>query len=148
VVNILFAAALMLAVGQAATGQGAAQDFAGTWVAELTGTTYVRLELEPAGGTLRGRIALGNIQFDRQGLVSKAEAAPRDLKPISDVTLRGTGLAFAWRNGNDTDRFEMRQLDGGTAELLFIPSDEDRKELAAEGIAALKPIRLKKLART
>jgi hypothetical protein len=148
VVNILFAAALMLAVGQAATGQGAAQDFAGTWVAELTGTTYVRLELEPAGGTLRGRIALGNIQFDRQGLVSKAEAAPRDLKPISDVTLRGTGLAFAWRNGNDTDRFEMRQLDRGTAELLFIPSDEDRKELAAEGIAALKPIRLKKLART
>lgn len=144
--NIIIAVALMSAAGLAA-GQVPGQAYAGTWVANLAGSTYVRLELEPSEGTLRGRIALGNLQFDGQGQVAKAEPAPSRLTPLINVSLRITGISFARRDGNDTDRFEMRLLDGETAELLFIPTDEDRKELAAEGIGVPKPIRLKRLAR-
>jgi hypothetical protein len=42
----------------------------------------------------------------------------------------------------------MRLLDSETAELLFIPTEEDLKELAAEGIAVPKPIRLRRLGKT
>jgi hypothetical protein len=140
---------LMLMVGPAGAGQAVpGQSYAGTWVADLKGTTYARLELEPADGTLRGRLALGNMQVDGQGQVIKAEAAPRELTPIFDVTLRITGLSFARKDVNDSDRFQMRLLDNETAELLYIPSEEDRKELAAEGIAVPKPIRLRRLGRT
>jgi hypothetical protein len=136
---------LMLTIGQ--IGRTADQGLAGTWVADLKGTTYVRVELESADGTPRGRIALGNIQLDKQGQVIKAEAA-RELTPIFDVTLRITGISFARKDVNDTDRFQMRLLDSETAELLFIPTEEDLKELAAEGIAVPKPIRLRRLGKT
>jgi hypothetical protein len=145
--NILVGVALMLTVGQGTAGQGVGQAFAGTWVAELTGTTYVRLEIEPAGGTLRGRLALGNIELDRQGHVSKAEAAPAELKPIFDVTVRGTDISFSRKDVNDTDRFQMRLVDAETAELILNLTDENRKELAAEGIPPPKPFRLKRLPR-
>src|SRR5262245_34075562 len=62
----LAAAALALTIGQAAANQ-AGQSYAGTWIADLTGTIYVRLELEGQAATLRGRIALGNIEVDKQG---------------------------------------------------------------------------------
>lgn len=143
--NIIVAVALMSTAGLAA-GQAPGQAYAGTWTADLKGTTYVRLELEPFDGTLRGRIALGNVQFDRQGQVSKAEAPSRPATPILDVSLRITGISFSHKDGNDTDRFEMRLVDRETAELLFLPTDEDRKELAAAGIGDLKPFRLKRVA--
>ena len=144
--NILVAVSLMLTIGQ--IGRTADQGLAGTWVADLKGTTYVRLELEPAdAGTVRGRIALGNMEVDGQGQVIKAEAA-RELTPIFDVTLRITGISFARKDVNDSDRFQMRLLDSETAELLYIPTEEDRKELAAEGIAVPQPIRLKRLSKT
>jgi hypothetical protein len=144
--NILVAVVVMSTLGVAAAAQVPGLAYAGTWVADLTGTTYVRLELEPFNGTLRGRIALGNVQFDRQGQVRKAEAPSRPSTPIIDVSLRITGISFSHKDGNDTDRFEMRLVDRETAELLFIPTDEDRKELAAAGIGDLKPIRLKRVA--
>ena len=62
--------------------------------------------------------------------------------------LPGTSRAACQiRDVTDIDRFEMRLLDDETAELLFIPTDEDRKELAAEGIGVPKPMRLKRIAR-
>jgi hypothetical protein len=145
--NILVAIALMSTAGMAAAGQAPGQAYAGTWVADLAGTTHVRLELEPSEGTLRGRIALGNLQFDRQGQVTKAEPAPSRLTPLIDVTLRITGISFSRRDVTDIDRFEMRLLGNAAAELLFIPTDEDRKELAAEGIPMPGPIRLRRIVR-
>ena len=142
---ILVAIVLMSTAGLAAVDQAPGQAYAGTWTADLKGTTYVRLELEPFDGTLRGRIALGNIQLDGQGQVAKAEPAPSRLTPLIDVSLRITGISFSRRDVTDIDRFEMRLLDGETAELLFLPTDEDRKELAAAGIGVPKPVRLKRL---
>ena len=145
--NILVAVVVMSTLGVSAAGQAPGQAYAGTWTADLRGTTYVRLELEPFDGTLRGRIALGNLQFDGQGQVAKAEPAPSRLTPLIDVSLRITGISFSRRDVTDIDRFEMRLLDDETAELLFIPTDEDRKVLAAEGIGVPKPMRLKRIAR-
>ena len=146
--STIVAIALAITIGQTPAGQAPGQTYAGTWIAELTGTTYIRLELEDAAGALRGRISLGkSIEVDAQGEVNKAEAAPRELTPIFDATLRTTSLAFSHKNGNDTDHFEMRLLGTDAAELLVILTDEDRKDLAADGIPAPKPFRLKKVAR-
>ena len=142
----LMAIVLALTIGQATTTQ-AGQAYAGTWIAEHAGTTYVRLELEAAARTLRGRVSLGNIQFDAQGVVNKAEPAPRELTPIRDVNVRTTFVSFTRRDSNDTDHFEMRLLGNDVADLLLIPKEEDRKELTAIGVGVLKPIRLRKLAR-
>lgn len=140
----LVAVAFALTLGQATGNQGG-QSYAGTWIADLTGTTYIRLELEGPAAMLHGRIALGNVEFDKQGQVIKAAPAPQQLTPIFDVAPRTTNIAFSRKDGKDTDHFEMRLLGNDTAELLFIPSEADRKELAAIGIPVLKPIRLKKV---
>jgi hypothetical protein len=145
--NLIFAIALAMTFGQTAASQAPGQTYAGTWIAEFTGSTFIRLELEGAASALRGRISLGNVQVDAQGEVNKAEAAPREFAPIFDVTLRTTSIAFSRKNDNDTDHFEMRLVGNEAAELLFILTDEDRKELAADGIPAPKPFRLKKVTR-
>ena len=54
-------------------------------------------------------------------------------------------LSFSRKDGNDTDHFELRLVDN-RAELLFIPSDADRAELAAMGVPVPKPIRLTRVA--
>ena len=132
----MLAVIVALALGQAGSGS-----FAGTWVAELSGNTYVRLELRQEDGAVGGRIALGNIEVDAQGLVRTAGEAPRELTPLLSVVLRGSTLSFARKDGNDTDHFELTLI-GNEAELLFLPSEADRKELAENGIAVPKPIKL------
>jgi hypothetical protein len=144
--SLFIAVALTAAISQATSSQ-TSQSYAGTWIADFTGTTYVRLELEGPAAMLNGRIALGNIEVDKQGEVIKAAPAPQQLTPIFDVAPRTTNIAFSRKDGRDTDHFEMRLLGNDTAELLFIPSEADRKELAAIGVPAPKPIRLKKVSR-
>jgi hypothetical protein len=125
-------------------GQAGSQAYTGTWTAEFDGKTYVRLELKATDGTLAGRISLGNIQLDKKGDVNKAEDAPPTLTPIFDVRLRDRVLSFSHQDSHDTDHFELRLVGNTAAELRFLPTAEDLKELAKEGIPAPKPIRLKK----
>jgi hypothetical protein len=75
-----------------------------------------------------------------------AASAPADLSAIFDVVVRQSTLSFSRKDGADTDHFEMK-LVGDQAELGFLPSDEDRRELAAAGVPVPKPIRLKKVLR-
>jgi hypothetical protein len=114
----------------------------GSWTAQFGGRTFIRLELQTANGATVGGISLGNIEVDAEGAVKRAAEAPRDLTPIVDVTRQGAILTFARKDGADTDRFELRLLDGGGAELRFLVNDADREELAANGIPVPKPIRL------
>ena len=139
--SCLWAAAVALAIAQPTASR-----FAGTWTAALDGKTYVRLELVPTGAALTGRISLGNIHVNAEGRVETVTEAPRVVAPIFDIELRGDVLAFARKDGNDTDRFEMRVMNGG-AELLFLPSAEDREALAREGVPLPKPIRLTQVPR-
>ncbi len=115
---------------------------AGLWTAQFEGPTFLKLELQIANGATVGGISIGNIEVDAEGAVKRAAEPPQSLTPIFDVTLRGAILSFARKDGADTDRFEFRLLDGGSAELRFLVNDADREELAANGIPVPKPIRL------
>ena len=69
-----------------------------------------------------------------------------EVRPIFDVTRRESTVTFFRKDTDDStpDRFELRLLETGDAELPVLLSDEDRKEFAANGIPPLKPIRLTK----
>jgi hypothetical protein len=136
---------LSVALAAFALGQGPGSTYSGTWIAEFEGTTYVRLELNTVDGGLGGRISLGNIHVDSRGEVDHAEAAPSALTSLFDVSVRDSILSFSRKDGQDTDRFQLRLLTDETAELRFTISDTDLKELAAEGIPAPKPVRLKRI---
>ena len=133
---------LALAVSLTATQPGR-EAFAGTWIATHAGTTFLRLELRVGDG-IEGGIGLGNIRVDTTGAVDEVTAVPGDLKPIFDVTLKGSTLSFASKDGHDTDRFEV-MLTGAGAEIRFVFSDLDRQALAAEGVPVPKPIRLRRV---
>jgi len=64
------------------------------------------------------------------------------MTPIFDVTEQPSLVTFSRKDGSDTDRFELHVLGAGRAELRFLLSDEDRQELAADGIPVPKPIAL------
>jgi hypothetical protein len=137
----------VLALALALTsGQKGNQAFAGTWIAEFEGKTFVRVELTADSGTVGGRISLGDIEVNADGEVRMATSAPAALTAIFDVVVRDSTLSFSRKDGADTDRFEMRLI-GEQAELHFLPSDEDRSELAAAGVPVPKPIRLKRVMR-
>jgi len=125
-------------------GQAGNQPFAGTWIATFERKTFARVELAVTNDTLGGRIGLGNIEVNADGEVRAAATAPSQLSAIFDVVVRASVLSFSRKDGADTDRFEMR-LVGDQAELSFLPSDEDRRELAAAGVPVPKPIRLTKV---
>ena len=117
---------------------------AGPWIGQFEGTTFLRLELETTNGTISGGLASGHFQLDREGAVRRVDQSPRDLTPIFDVAQRGSTVTFSRKDSPEsgTDRFELRLLDAGRAELHFLLSDADRRELAANGVPAPKPIAL------
>jgi hypothetical protein len=136
---------LVFAVAMTAVaGQSSGIDPSGVWTAQFEGRTFVRLELKSVKGTIAGAISLGDVEFDTQGAVKRATESPTQLTPLLDVTRRGSIVTFARRESRDTDRFELRVLQGGRAELHMLLSEADRKELAAEGIPVPKPFVLTK----
>jgi hypothetical protein len=126
-------------------GQTGRQAYTGTWIAELDGTTYARLELALTGSEVGGRISLGDIHVDRDGEVDSAKAIPQKFTPLFAIDLRDSGLAFSRRNDDDVDHFEMHLIGDGVAELVFRPTPADRQELADNGIPLPKPFRLKRV---
>ena len=125
--------------------QPASANLAGTWVAELKGVTFMRLELRTVDGRLIGAIGTGDIQFDKDGVVNEAKAAPKTLTPIANITVARGVMSFTRVEGDDTEHFRMRVTGPGTAELTFLPSDELLEEMKEEGIPAPKPIPLRKV---
>ena len=107
----------------------------------------MRLELQVTGNAISGRISLGDVEVDKAGQLKTVKAATREPKPIFDVAERAGKLTFAHKDGQETDRFEMKLIDATTAELALVITEDMRKDLASEGISDFKPFRLKKLAR-
>jgi len=124
--------------------QTAAPSAAGLWTAEQGGRTFVLLEISPAGNALAGRISLGDIEIDTSGAVKKATAAPSSMTPIQDVSAAGSVVTFVHKEGTDLDHFRLNVLNNGTAELTFLPTDSERRELAASGTPTMKSILLVK----
>jgi hypothetical protein len=125
-----------LTAGQSGTGS-----VAGTWTAQFDGRTFVRVELKTEGGTIAGGMSLGDIEIDNQGALRKVGEMPAKLTPIFDVRQKGPLLTFSRKESTDIDHFEFRLLnDGARAQLLLLLTEDDLKDLAAEGIPAPKPI--------
>jgi hypothetical protein len=133
---------VLVAAIAAVAGQGADPQVTGSWTAEFKGQTFVRLELRAGGGMLGGSMSTGNIEVDRQGDLRAVTAVSGDPKPIFDVVRQGATVTFSRKDVDDTDRFEFRVLASGRAELQLLLTDELRKELAADGIAAPRPVAL------
>ena len=136
--------ALVVAIAAVSAVQSDTAPIACSWTAQFDGRTFVRLELKTANGTITGGISLGNFEVDSQGAVRRADECPRALTAISDVKLRASIITFSRKDGASTERFEVRLLDGGDAELRFLLDDEDLEEFAADGIPTPKPIHLTK----
>jgi hypothetical protein len=132
--------ALLLAAAIATIPATQSDSAVGSWTAEFQGRTFVRLELRTAGGSLTGEISVGNIQVDDQGGLRDVGEAPATATPIFDVVQKSSSLTFARKDGDDTDRFEFRVLPDGRGELQLAPTEEFRREMAANGIPMPKPI--------
>ena len=135
---------MAVAIMALSVGQPAGGPIAGSWTATFEGRTFVRLEIKTVDGAMAGGISLGNFEVDLQGAVSRADAAPPQLTPIFGVTRKGSTVTFFRKDVNDTDTFELRLLENADADLQLLLNDEDRKELAADGVPMPKPIRLTK----
>jgi hypothetical protein len=135
------AIALSVAITCLTAGQSGTASVAGTWTAEFDGRTFVKLELKTAGGTIAGGLSIGDVEVDKQGALRKVGEMPAKLTPIFDVIQKGSTLTFSRKDSTDVDRFEFRLLKDGTrAELVFLFTEADLKEIAEEGIPAPKPI--------
>ena len=135
---------MALAVALLPVAQPVDGPIAGSWTANFEGRTFIKLELRTVNGALAGSLSLGNIEVDPRGMVKRADAAPSRLTPIFAVTRKGPIVTFSMKDGNDTDRFELRLLGEAEAELHFHLNEEDRKEIATSGVPPPKPIRLTK----
>jgi hypothetical protein len=131
--------ALVIAL-TAVSGQSGRTSVDGTWIAQFEGRTFLRLELKTVDGGTTGGLGIGNIEVDKQGALQRVGELPRTLTPIFDVTEQPSLVTFSRKDGSDTDRFELHLLGAGRAELRFLLSDEDREELAADGVPVPKPI--------
>jgi hypothetical protein len=135
---------LVGAIAALTAGQSTGGSITGAWIAQLEGRTFLRLELKTVNGMITGGISVGDFEVDAQGAVRRADEAPRVLTSIFDASLRASTLTFSRKDGASTDRFEVRLLDDGGAELRFLFDDEDLRELAASSIPTPKPIHLSK----
>ena len=143
--TLTIAVAVVVASVAASPGQSrVAALLTGRWTAQFDGRTFVRLELKAVDGTFTGGLSLGNVEVDKQGALRRVGDAPRDLKPIFDVTEGESAVTFSRKDVQETDRFELRLLPGGQAQLKMLLSESTLKELAASGIPDPKPFVLTK----
>lgn len=133
---------LILAVALATlpVAQTDSSAIAGSWTAEFEGRTFIRLELQSVRGSLTGSLSTGDIEVDNRGDLRRVGEPRREPTPIFNVKLRQSTVTFSRKDVHDTDTFEFRVLKDGRGELRFLPTEEFRKELAAEGVPILKPI--------
>jgi hypothetical protein len=138
--------ALLVAIATVSVAQTGGASITGSWTAQFEGRTFLTLELKAVDGTITGGMKVGNIEVDKQGALRRVGESPRDLSPIFDVTQRASTVTFFRKDTDDStpDRFELRLLEPGRAELQLLLSDALREELAADGIPAPKPIPLTK----
>jgi hypothetical protein len=117
----------------------ALQAFAGSWAAELNRQPLARLDVTIVNGEIRGQLGLTGMHVDQAGNVDAVIPGAGHTAPIFDVALRDGVLTFSARDEDDTDRFEVRLVDG-RATLTFVIEDALREELTQNGIAVPRPI--------
>jgi len=142
--TLTIAVALVVAALAASPGQSRVALLTGRWTAQFDGHTFVRLDLKAVDGTFTGGLSLGDVEVDKQGALRRVGDAPRELRPILDFTEGDSTVTFSRKDVDETDRFELRLLAGGQAQLKMLLSEGTLKELAASGIPDPKPFVLTK----
>jgi hypothetical protein len=133
-------------VGSVFAQQPVDQAFIGRWAADHDGLPVIRLDLRLTAGALGGSMQIADIHLDTRGDVETVLSGLSVAAPLVDVTIRNRNtVTFARRDGDDNDRFEMSVSDDDAAELRFVPSDADLRELADSGSPVPRPIRLARL---
>jgi hypothetical protein len=120
--------------------------YSGDWTADFNGTTYLRLALNDKAGAPQGEMSIcKSIQVDGQGNVDRVTEAPSTLRPMTDVRRSGDVLSFSYDDdGQNVSKFELRLINPNTADLTLLLPEDERQQLAAEGIPLPKPFRLAK----
>ncbi len=120
--------------------------YSGRWTAKYQGTTYIQLVLGSTSvGAPQGAMSIGeSIHVDAQGNVDGVTEAPSPLMRMLDVNWNGRVLSFSIKHGDDIHRFELRLIDASTGELTPVIPEEQRQELANDGIPLPKPFRVTK----
>jgi hypothetical protein len=138
---LVFATVVMLV-------QAPASKYVGTWTAELGGRTYVRLELKRgASGALEGQMDLArNVQVDARGEVNRVSEEMQGAAPLLNLRATNAVLSFSRKDGNDTNRFELRVTGTDAAELMPVLTEMDRRELAENNTPPIKALHLKRRA--
>ena len=97
---------LVAVITGVSAGQSGDRPIAGSWTAQFEGRTFLRLELKAVNGTITGGMSVGNIEVDSQGAVRRADAPPRDLTPIFDVTTEKVPSPLLWKSTLGSPKFE------------------------------------------
>jgi len=118
----------------------------GDWTGDYHGITYLRLAMNDSASAPQGMMSIGNsIHVDKQGNLDEVSEASTTLVPLLDIRRTGDVLSFSYRTADgDVDKFELRLVDTNTAELTLLLSEDQRQELASDGIPLPKPFRLAK----
>ena len=118
----------------------------GAWTAEKDGVTFVRLELESAGSGLSGALSVGDISLDATGAIKSVKAARAGMTALDDITVANGTVSFTWDRHSGEERFQLRLLPDGRAELTVLLADHVLEDLKKhEGAGAPKPILLRKV---
>jgi hypothetical protein len=138
--------ALLVTIAAVSTVQSGPASIEGSWIAQFEGRTFLGLDLKTVDGVITGAMTVGNIEVDKDGALLRVGELSREVRPVFDVTRRESTVTFFRKDTDDStpDRFELRLLETGDAELHVLLSEEDRKEFAANGVPPPKPIRLAK----
>ena len=135
---------LMLMPGSLPQPLGA-QPYVGTWTAEFTGTTFIRLDIRMTNDTLTGRISVGDVHVDANGRADRVGAAPAESTPviIDGLDVTHSTLTFSRIQGGDTDHFSAKWIDPTSLELSFLWWDAERHYAGIHPA----PVRLKRVPR-
>ena len=118
-----------------------AKQFAGTWKASFQGNAFLTIALVIEGNKLVGTVSHANIELNKAGELTKAEAnESEDPDPITDLRVNGNVLRITAKStdgSEDSIQSEMRLIAVNEADLrMVVPPD----------VPAPKPWRLTRVA--
>ncbi len=120
-----------------AGGKSASAVYNGVWKGQCKGRAFAVLTLSPDGrGSLKGTIAVGDIQVGENGEVNEVTGEAKDPVPISDVNPKEDVLTFRAKADNDLLSYRMRVVGTDKAKLQIDGGPPNVKPFTLERVPA------------
>jgi len=111
----------------------------GVWKGQYKGRVFVVLTLSSDDrGSVKGKIAIGDIGVDKNGEVNEVTGEAKDAVAISDVNLKEGVLAFRAKSDNDLLGYHMKLVGTDKAKLQIDDSPPNVKPFALERASEFK----------